>query len=81
MNRLGFDDKVRDPRAPYLRLRIPQSGEKRVDFLHSEREVGVGVQTEYFRRVDLGEGLDVILESSQLLGAVVICNVIRSRGR
>lgn len=52
-------------------MRIPQSGEKRVDFLHSECEVGVGMQTEDFRRVDLGEGPDVILESSQLFRAVV----------
>lgn len=54
----------------HLWLGVAQSSEQCVDLLHAEGEVGVRVKAENFRRVDLRERLDVLLEGAKLLRAV-----------
>lgn len=56
-------------RLSYLGLGVAQSSEEGVDLLHSESKVGVRMEPEDLRRVDLRESLDVLLERAQLLRA------------
>lgn len=46
----------------YLGLGVAQGSKQGVDLLHAEGQVGVRMEAEDFRRVDLREGLDKVLE-------------------